>query len=196
MPKGKRIPLIIPPEFYDTGDLDKSVFVFKYLRDLGFSRSLVDDHISLDEISRILYQPYFDKLRYNKTHLTDPEILGGFFLIHKAIPDVYSYEDFCKTVIEFRGGFSITYKKVSTKKDIDIFKFRDNTSEWMETVISELDEELDVEVRHAEYLKIMKELKKLYKKIDGNSRAYQTILMPGSFFQKSLNKVKERIFHG
>ena len=120
------------------------------------------------------------------------KLLGAYYLIHRVKLDVLSYEKLAEIILETRGGLSIYYFKPTVSRT-EALDFRDNLKDWIITVLEEPEEDLDIEVRRAEYRQYVVALEKLSKKTDKHTTVYVSLTRPGSSIRNELSLVEKKL---
>jgi hypothetical protein len=145
----------------------------------------------LSDEDKFLYQYYIDKLPPVNENLKRSKFYGAIFMIERAFKDKLNIGGAKEFILKTEIHFSTKYFNRSKK---ETYSLRDDIIEWCEQVISEEEDELDLDIRRGEYKIYEDKLKQINSKISNNSREYQTMFMPSSRLQILLSLVRKRIF--
>ena len=192
MSRGTKIKLLIPDDYGTATPPEQVEYLFKYLKEIGFSKHNFFHIIGIDGHDESIFEYYINTLPDVQEPMETEKLLGAYFLIHKLQPQMLSYEKFCKISTDIKGGFSLYYYKRDTSRtDIDFF--RTNIKQWIDTVLDEPDDELDIETRRAEYRKYIEALDKLSKKINKKSTTYVMLTRPSSPIRFELSQIEKKL---
>lgn len=192
MSRSTKVKISIPEDFTKTSIEDQEKYLFKYLKDIGFSKQNFNHPIEINEHDLALWEFQIDQLPEIQKEVESDKLLGAYYMIHRVKLGVLSYEKLAEIILEVRGGLSIYYFKEKTPQS-EALDFRDNLKDWVELVLEEPEKELDIEVRRSEYRMYITALDKLSKKIDKNSTLYVTLARPGSSVRKDLLLVEHKL---
>jgi hypothetical protein len=192
MSRSTRVKISIPDDFSRTSIEDQEKYLFKYLKGIGFSKQNFRHPIEIGEHDEALWEFYIDKLPEIQEDIPLDKLLGAYYLIHRVKLGVLSYEKLCEIIVEARGGLSIYYHKPQMPRS-EALDFRDNLKDWIDLVLEEPEEELDIEVRRAEYRQYIVALDKLSKKVKKNETLYVTFTRPGSPIRNDLSLVEKKL---
>lgn len=192
MSRSTRTKVSIPDDFTRTSIEDQEKYLFKYLKDIGFSKQNFSHPIEIGEHDEALWEFYIDKLPEIQEDIELDKLLGAYYLIHRVKLGVLSYGKLAEIILEARGGLSVYYFKHGIPRS-EALDFRDNLKDWVDMVLKENEEELDIEVRRSEYRMYTMALDKLSKKINKHSTLYVTLARPGSSVRKDLSLVEHKL---
>lgn len=192
MARSTKIKISIPEDFTRTSIEDQEKYLFKYLKDIGFSKQNFKHPIEINEHDEALWEFYINQLPEIQEEISLDKLLGAYYLIHRVKFGVLSYEKLCEIIVEARGGLSVYYYKPQMPRS-EALDFRDNLKDWIDMVLKEPEEELDIEVRRAEYRLYVVALDKLSKKIKKNETLYVTFTRPGSSIRNDLSLVERKL---
>jgi hypothetical protein len=190
--RSTKIKISIPEDFTKISIEDQEEYLFKYLKDIGFAKQNFRYPIEIDEHDEALWEFYIEQLPEIQEEIELDKLLGAYYMIHRVKLGVLQYPQLCEIIMEARGGLSIYYFKQRPPRS-EALAFRDNLKDWIEMVLEEPEEELDIEVRRAEYRQYITALEKLSKKIDKQSTIYVTLTRPSSSIRNNLSLVEKRL---
>ena len=192
MSRSTKIKISIPEGFARTSVSDQEEYLFKYLRNIGFSKQNFNYPIEINEHDEALWEYHIEQLPEMQEEIELDKLIGAYYMIHKVKPGVLLYEQLCKIIIELRGGLSI-YHHRETMERSEMLDFRDNLQDWIKMVLDEPEDDLDIETRRAEFRQYVEILDKLSKKAQKNSTIYVTLTRPSSDIRKSLSLVEKKL---
>ncbi len=192
MSRSKKIKISIPEDFTKASIEDQEKYLFKYLKDIGFSKQNFKYPIEIGEHDEVLWEFHIDQLPEIQEEIELDKLLGAYYLIHRVKLGVLSYGKLAEIILEARGGLSVYYFKQKIPRS-EALDFRDSLKDWIEMVLEESEEELDIEVRRAEYRQYVIALSKLSKKIDKHSTLYVTLTRPSSSIRNDLSLVEKKL---
>lgn len=192
MSRSTKTKISIPDDFTRTSIADQEKYLFKYLKDIGFSKQNFRHPIEIGEHDLALWEFYIDQLPEIQEDIELDKLLGAYYLIHRVKNGVLQYAQLCEIILEAKGGLSIYYFKKQMPRS-EALDFRDNLRDWIDLVLEESEEELDIEVRRAEYRQYIVALDKLSKKVKKNETLYVTFTRPGSPIRNNLSLVEKKL---
>jgi hypothetical protein len=190
--RSTRIKVSIPEDFTTTSIVEQEQYLFKYLKDIGFSKRNFAHPIEIDEHEEALWEYFIEQLPEIQEEIEIDKLIGAYYLIHRVKNSVLSYQRLCEIIIELRGGLSVYYFKRQVVRS-EAMSFRDNLSDWIETVLEEPEEDLDIEVRRAEYRRYASAVDRLAKQANKQTTLYVTLTRPSSPIRKALASVEKRL---
>jgi hypothetical protein len=192
MSRSTKVKISIPDDFSRTSIEDQEEYLFKYLKDIGFSKQNFRHPIEIGEHDEALWEFYIDKLPEIQEDMELDKLLGAYYLIHRIKSGVLSYEKLAEIILEARGGLSIYYHKPQMPRS-EALDFKDNLRDWIDMILEESVEDLDIEVRRSEYRQYVVALDKLSKKVNKNSTIYVSLTRPGSHVRNDLSLVEKKL---
>ncbi len=192
MSRSTKIKISIPEDFSKISIADQEEYLFKYLKDIGFSKQNFRHPIEIGEHDLALWEFYIDQLPEIQEDIELDKLLGAYYLIHRVKYSVLQYAQLCEIIVEARGGLSVYYFKRGVPRS-EALDFRDNLKDWINMVLEENEDVLDIEVRRSEYRMYITALDKLSKKINKNSTLYVTLARPGSAIRNDLSLVEKKL---
>jgi hypothetical protein len=190
--RSTKIKISIPENFTKTSMEDQEEYLFKYLKNIGFSKQNFRYPIEINEHDEALWEFQIDQLPEIQEEIELDKLLGAYYLIHRVKLGVLSYGKLCEIILEARGGLSVYYFKQTIPRS-EALDFRDNLKDWIDMVLEEPKEDLDIEVRRAEYRQYVIALSKLSKKIDKHTTTYVSLTRPGSPIRNDLSLVEKKL---
>ncbi len=192
MSRSTRTKVSIPEDFTKTSIEDQEEYLFKYLKDIGFSKQNFSHPIEIGEHDLALWEFYIDQLPEIQEDIELDKLLGAYYLIHRIKLGVLSYEKLCEIIVEARGGLSIYYYKPQMPRS-EALDFRDNLRDWIDLILEESEEDLDIEVRRAEYRQYVVALDKLSKRVNKHTTIYVSLTRPGSAIRNDLSLAERKL---
>jgi hypothetical protein len=190
--RSTKIKISIPEDFTRVSIGDQEQYLFKYLKSIGFSKENFRYPIEIDEHDEALWEYYIDQLPLVQEEIELDKLLGAYYMIHRVKNGVIQYDKLCEIIMEARGGLSVYYFKRGVVRS-EALDFRDNLKEWIEMVLEEPEEDLDIETRRGEYRQYSVALDKLARKVHKRSTLYVTLTRPNSPIRNSLSLVEKRL---
>jgi hypothetical protein len=181
--RSTKIKISIPEDFTKVSIEDQEEYLFKYLKDIGFAKQNFRYPIEINEHDEALPEIQ-EEIELDK-------LLGAYYMIHRVKLGVLQYDQLCEIIVEARGGLSVYYFKQKLPRS-EALAFRDNLKDWIEMVLEEPEEELDIEVRRAEYRQYVVALEKLSRQTNKQSTLYVTLTRPSSPIRNNLSLVEKR----
>ncbi len=192
MSRSTKIKISIPEDFSRISIEDQEKYLFKYLKDIGFSKQNFRHPIEINEHDEALWEFQINQLPEIQEDIELDKLLGAYYLIHRVKFGVLNYEKLCEIIVEARGGFSIYYYKPQMPRS-EALNFKDNLRDWIDIILEESAEDLDIEVRRSEYRQYVVALDKLSKKVNKNSTIYVSLTRPGSHVRNDLSLVEKKL---
>ena len=194
MAKSTKIPIALPGEYMNIDNHYSLDFVFKYLKEIGFYKYEFTEIVDWNAENQKIFDYHVNQLSENTSDIPIEISLGALYIVNKELPELLSYEAFCKFVIEKRGGFSVNYKKIE-KSNSEVMLYRDDVKAWIEEVLYEAYDGLDYEVRQSEYTMHVHKINQYAKSASNTSSEYITFLRPGSEIMQLLKtRVKNKVW--
>jgi len=190
--RSTKIKVSIPEDFTTTSIVEQEQYLFKYLKDIGFSKENFRHPIEIDEHDEALWEYFIEQLPEIQEEIEIDKLIGAYYLIHRVKDSVLEYARLCEIIVELRGGFSVYYFKRQAVRS-EAMGFRDNIRDWIEMVLEEPEEELDIEVRRAEYRQYVLAVDRLTRQTNKQSTLYVTLTRPSSPIRKALSSVEKRL---
>jgi hypothetical protein len=190
--RSTKIKVSIPDDFAKISLENQTDFLFKYLKDIGFSKQNFREPIEIDEHDEALWEYYIEQLPEVQEDIEIDKLAGAYYLIHRVKREVIGYARLCEILVNLRGGFSVYRYKRSAPRS-EVLDFRDNLKDWIEAVLDEPEEEIDIEVRRSEYRRYSLALDKLAKQVEKRTTPYVTMTRPGSPIRNELSLVEKKL---
>jgi len=186
MAKNTKIPILLPKGYLNIKTDPGPDFVFNYLKEVGFYKYEFIDLVDWNDQNKKIFEYFVNQLVEIKTEIVENVYLGALYLVNKEIPELLSYEELCKIAVDKRGGFSTTYTKIKINNS-EVMQYREQVRDWINVVLDEPYDEMDMEVRRSEYFHHMNRIKSYAKSASNTSSEYITFLRPGSDIMQLLN---------
>ncbi len=194
MAKNTKIPILLPGEYMNIDKYFSPDFVFKYLREIGFNKFEFIELVNWNDDNQKIFEFQVNELPKTNTDISLEKSLGALYMVNKELPELLSYESFCKIAIEKRGGFSLNYKKID-RNNSEVMEYRNEVDDWIQEVLDESYDDLDYEVRQSEYNLHVNKINHYAKSASKTSSEYVTFLRPGSEIMKLLRtRVKSKLW--
>lgn len=192
MSRGTRIRISLPEGFTKISLQEQDEFLFEYLKNIGFSKQNFSHPIEINEYDESFWEYHIEQLSDIQEDMELDTLIGAYYMIHKIKPSVLSYDKLCAIATDLRGGFSLYYHRDPADRSEEL-NFRDSLQNWIDMVLSESEEDLDIEVRRAEFRQYKVVLDKLSKVAKKNSTIYVTLTRPASPIRKSFSQVERKL---
>ena len=194
MAKNTKIPILLPGEYMNIDKYFSPDFVFKYLKEIGFNKFEFIELVNWNDDNQKIFEFQVNQLPKTNTDISLEILLGALYMVNKELPELLSYESFCKIAIEKRGGFSLNYKKID-RNNSKVMEYRNEVDDWIQEVLDESYDDLDYEVRQSEYNLHVNKINQYAKSASKTSSEYVTFLRPGSEIMKLLRtRVKSKLW--
>ena len=194
MAKSTKIPILLPGEYMNIDKYFSPDFVYKYLQEIGFNKFEFIELVNWNDDNQKIFEYHVNQLSETISEIPPDILLGALYMVTKELPELLSYESFCKFAIDKRGGFSLRYKKIQ-KTNSEVMLYRDEVKAWIDEVLDESYDDIDYEVRQSEYKLHVYKINQYAKTASKTSSEYITFLRPGSEIMQLLNsRVKDKLF--
>ena len=194
MAKSTKIPILLPGEYMNIDKYFSPDFVFKYLQEIGFNKFEFIELVNWNDDNQKIFEYHVNQLSETISEIPQDILLGALYMVTKELPELLSYESFCKIAIDKRGGFSINHKKIQ-RSNSEVMSYRDEVKAWIEEVLDESYDDLDYEVRQSEYNLHVNKINQYAKSASKTSSEYITFLRPGSEIMQLLKtRVKNKVW--
>ena len=194
MAKSTKIPILLPGEYMNIDKYFSPDFVFKYLQEIGFNKFEFIDLVDWNDDNQKIFEYHVNQLSETISEIPPEILLGALYIVTKELPELLSYESFCKIAIDKRGGFSLRYKKIE-RTNSEVMEYRNEIKDWIQEVLDESYDDLDYEVRQSEYNLHVNKINQYAKSASITSSEYITFLRPGSEIMQLLRtRVKNKVW--
>jgi hypothetical protein len=194
MAKSTKIPILLPGEYMNIDNHFSPDFVFKYLKEIGFYKFEFIELVNWNDDNQKIFEFQVNQLPDTISEIPPDIFLGALYMVTKELPELLTYESYCKIAIEKRGGFSINHKKIQ-RSNSEVMSYRDEVKNWIQEVLDEPYDDLDYEVRQSEYNMHVHKINQYAKSASKTSSEYITFLRPGSEIMQLLNtRVKDKVW--
>ena len=194
MAKNTKIPILLPGEYMNIDNYFSPDFAFKYLKEIGFNKFEFTELVNWNDDNQKIFEYHVNQLSETISEIPPDIFLGALYMVTKELPELLSYESFCKIAIDKRGGFSLKYKKIE-QTNSEVMEYRNEVNDWIQEVLDEPYDDLDYEVRRSEYNLHVNKINQYAKSVSKTSSEYVTFLRPGSEIMKLLRtRVKSKLW--